>query len=269
VLDIASDDPFAAPAVAAFFHAASPSVAPPSLSYRLIRASHGRYEAHAPGRAIFGPAELGAAWSFLEWRATEDVLPPSPEGVCLHAAGLRLGHTAVLLVGEAGAGKSTLAAALMERGHQAWGDDLVRFAPDSGTFSAFPRSLKLDNKSMSHLYLVPMVCAAATTGTLLAPECWYVSPAAIRRGWQASPGRPAAVVILDERERTGRVWVKRTSEGAAALLVSERLLGAGASQGRSRLTVRILDALGDTTAYRVGGGNPAALAWALEGELAS
>ena len=133
----------------------------------------------------------------MEWRATEDLLAQERAPICLHAAGVRLGSASVLLVGEAGSGKSTLAAALFERGHSLWGDDLVRFAPREGVFSAFPRSLKLDNKSLSCLHLIPGLCSKATIGTFLAPDCWYVSPAAIRRAVQG--GAAIAWVGSDER----------------------------------------------------------------------
>lgn len=219
---------------------------------------------------MFGPGDLGEAWSFLEWRATEDVLPPRDDAVFLHAAGVMLGSGAVLIVGESGAGKSTLAAALFERGHALWGDDLTRFAPVDGTFSAFPRSLKLDNKSLLYLDLIPRICAAGAIGTFLAPDCCYVSPAAIRRSWQAPPGRPRHVVLLDRAGHSGAARVEPSSEGAAALLVSQRLLGRrGSADEQARLTVRVLDALSDTAACRVSGGDPAAVAAALEGELAA
>jgi hypothetical protein len=228
----------------------------------------GRFAAHAPARPVFGPGSLAEAWSFVEWRATEDLLAQEPSPICLHAAGIQLGSAALLLVGESGSGKSTLAAALFERGHDLWGDDLVRFAPEDGLFSVFPRSLKLDNKSMSYLRLIAGVCSNATVGTFFASGCWYVSPAAIRRGWQAPPGRPRSVVLLERREHRGPARVERTSEGAAAVVVSQRLLGRrGSADEQARLTVQVLDALRDVTAYRVSGGDPAAIAVALEKEL--
>lgn len=236
----------------------------------MLRAPDGLFAAHAPGRPVFGPAPLAEAWSFVEWRATEDLLAQERAPICLHAAGVRLGSASVLLVGASGSGKSTLAAALLERGHSLWGDDLVRFAPGESVFSAFPRSLKLDNKSLSCLHLIPGLCSKATIGTFLAPDCWYVSPAAIRRSWQAPPDRPRSVVLLESDAHRGPARVERTSEGAAAVLVSQRLLGRrGSADEQARLTVQVLDALSDAAAYRASGGDPAAIAVALEQELAA
>jgi hypothetical protein len=268
VLEFGSDDPFAARVITGLYHAAPASQDAPTHSYRLERDPDGGYCGRAPSRPLFGPGDLAEAWSYLEWAATEDAMRQESDTAVLHAAGVELPAGPALLVGESGTGKSTLAALMLERGHRLWGDDLVRFAPSRGIFSAFPRSLKLDNKSLSWLNLIPKVAAAATTGTLLAPECSYVSPAAIRRSWQAAPGRARFVVLLEGPGHRGPAHVERVSEAAAALLVSRRLIGELASAGqRESLTVQVLDALSETAAFRAGGDDPRAVARALEREL--
>jgi energy-coupling factor transporter ATP-binding protein EcfA2 len=268
VLEFASDDPFAARALASLFHSASATAAEPTLRYLLRRSADG-YTATGPGKPPFGPAGLGEAWSFLEWRATEDLLSSAGGDVFLHAAGISLRSGMVLLVGESGSGKSTLAAHLLARGHTAWGDDLVRFAPASGLFSGVPRSFKLDYNSLSSLPLVESKCAQGAVGTLLAPSWTYVSPAAIRRSWEAPSGRPSAVVLLQSPVRGQPPLVERVSEGVAAIRVSEALIGlrGGDIETRGRLTVAVIESLSEVVAYRARGGEPLALALALEREL--
>ena len=50
--------------------------------------------------------------------------------LCLHASAVSIGGRAVLFVGESGAGKSTIAAALAVRGHRVIADDLVVISAD-------------------------------------------------------------------------------------------------------------------------------------------
>jgi hypothetical protein len=275
VLEFASDDPIAARALGALYHAAPASTATPTLRYGLRRAGAGAaagYVATSPQRAPFGPAALGDAWAFLEWRATEDLLNgATAETVFLHAAGAQLGTRLVLIVGDSGAGKSTLVAQLMLRGHRMLGDDLVRFATADMVFSAVGRSVKLDPNSLRSMPLIASKCSKAVVGTLLAAGCYYVSPAAVRRDWQAAAARPWAVVLLDEGSRRGPSGVERSSEGEAAVYVTQKVLGGteSGSIARKDVTVRLLDGLADVAAYRATGGDPAAVAEALEREVAA
>ena len=171
-------------------------------------------------------------------------------------------------MGPSGSGKSTLAAHLLVRGHQVWGDDLVFFAPEEMYFAAAPRSLKLDAKALSGIFLVASLCAESAIGTFLAPDCWYVSPAAVRRRWAAEPGL-ADVVVLLEGDKSGPPAVDSVSPGEAAIRVVQSLLGSPAGRRGPDLRLKVLEALGDARAVRAGGGPPGALARALEQELAT
>jgi hypothetical protein len=218
---------------------------------------------------VFGPTTLAEAWAFLEWRATEDVLnAATPDGVFMHAAAAVLGGRMVLLAGDAGAGKSTLLAHLLLRGHRVLGDDVVRFATRDGMFSAVGRSVKLDDKALRGMPLIAALCATGTIGTLLAAGCYYVSPAAVRRDWQADPARPWGVVLLDAASRDGANGVRRANEGEAAVLFAQRLLGGAGLPApvRAEVTVRLLESLADVAAYRAAGRDPARIAEALERE---
>ena len=268
VLEFAAEDPLARPVIAALYHAATPSQAAATLRYRIQR-DPGGWLAFAPAKPPFGPAPLEAIFAFLEWRATEDLL--SADGaIFLHAAGLHLGNQRVLLVGESGAGKSSLTAHLFVRGYLAWGDDLVRFAPDSGHFSTVPRTWKLDPKAMASIYLLSLLCSEGAPGTLLANSVLYVSPAAVRRRWQAPEGRADVVVLLDQASHGGPPQVERMSEGEGALRTARMLLGGGVNRNEgSAMMVQVLEALSGVTAYRAAGTPPAAVARLLEQVLAA
>jgi hypothetical protein len=271
VLEFAGDDHFAGRALATLFHAAPSTTREPTHRYRAQRGDDGYY-AVARARPLFGPAHLAEVCAFLEWCAVEDLLAGvTGEEVFVHAAGVRLGDTFVLLIGSSGTGKSTLAAHLLLRGHLVWGDDLVRFAPADNPFSSVPRSFKLDYKSLSGLPLVAQLCREGRTGTLLAPSCGYVSPAAIRSTWAAPSGRASAVVALELGDPGEPPKLTRTSEALGALGVIESLIGAAdmASERRGRLTVAVMDSLADVMAYRARSGSAEALALLLERELAA
>lgn len=270
MLEFASDDPFAARALEAMYHAAPPTAATPALRYTLRRATSadGGYVAVTPARALYGPAPLADAWAFVEWRATEDLLHGATAGIAfLHAGGAVIGDRLLLIVGDSGAGKSTLLAHLLLRGHRAIGDDVVRFATADGTFSAVGRSLKLDDKALARMPLLAARCAHAAIGTLLAPGCCYMSPAAIRRDWEAAPTRPWAVVTLDGSTHAGPGLVRRSSEGEAAVGVTQRILGlATGREERDDVAGALLESLSDAAAYRAEGAEPWAVAAALERE---
>ena len=291
VLEFATDDPIAARALEALYHAAPASADAPTLRYALRRAvpgagagggeeaapdrASGGWMATCPARPPFGPVSLEDGWAFLEWRATEDLLGAAalaPEGsVFLHAGGVVIGSRLALVIGASGAGKTTLVAHLLLRGHRMLGDDLVRFTPRDGSFSAVGRSLKLDDNSLRSMPFIASRCAGGGVGTLLAAGCSYVSPAAIRRDWAAAPARPWAVVLLDPQRRGDASGIVPTSEGEAAIVVTQSVLGGSTQAGggvRAGTAARLLEALADTVAWRAVGTDPAAVAAALEREAA-
>jgi hypothetical protein len=57
---------------------------------------------------------------------------------CLHASAVAFGDNAVAFVGSEGAGKSTTAAALAQRGHAILSDDVVALAERNGSFFVHP-----------------------------------------------------------------------------------------------------------------------------------
>jgi hypothetical protein len=74
--------------------------------------------------------------------------------VCLHASAIAITDRVVVLVGAAGAGKSTTAAAFAQRGYPILSDDVVPLIDRGNTFmveSAYPR-IRLWDNSVSALY---------------------------------------------------------------------------------------------------------------------
>jgi hypothetical protein len=91
--------------------------------------------------------EVWATWpSSLEIEDTATYLLGPVLGVllrlrgvtCLHASAVAFGDKAVAFVGAEGAGKSTTAAALAQRGHAILSDDVVTLAEHNGSFFVHP-----------------------------------------------------------------------------------------------------------------------------------
>jgi len=164
-----------------------------------------------------------------------------------------------------------LVAHLAALGGPFWGDDVVRFAISDGLFGAFPRSWKLDGKTLYDIDLVDAGRMGTDDGIVLAAGVVYVSPAAIRRDWADAAGKPDAVVVLDASSHGRPATAERMSEGEAAVRVSTALLSAHAGQGPawSTFMTRVLDTLRDVVAWRAGGSPPEALARAVAGAVAT
>jgi len=272
VLEFSSDDGDATSALGTLYLAAPTTDAPPTLRYGLSRVAPDSYLATAVNRPPFGPAPLGDCWAYLEWRAIEDVLnDPGPDSVYVHAAGISLSDKLFLLVGGSGSGKSTLSAILLERGCAALGDDVLRFAPAQGVFHPVPRALKLDANALSILPLAAQRKLIDSVGTVLASGVWYVSPLAFGAGRLASPGRPWAVVVLEEAQHRGEPRLERSGEGEVAVRVVQSLLGAEHGMGpgrRAAADLALLEAVGEARAYRAGGCGAADLADLIQEEAA-
>jgi hypothetical protein len=124
--------------------------------------------------------------------------------VALHACVVEIGSSAVLLVGERGAGKSTLAAALADRGHAILADDVGTLAETAdGTWVAHPGypRLRLDPASLTSFTAPPEATGPPIWGT---GKRWVeLSPDDAAGPWRFQrEARPVAAVY--ELRRSGR-----------------------------------------------------------------
>lgn len=113
--------------------------------------------------------------------------------VCLHASGIVVGDRAVLLTGNAGAGKSTTAAAMSRRAHAFLADDIVAIAEHDGKFLAAPAYPYVSLWPES----VQMVCGLDAKLPSLTPgfEKQRFSPA----NFQDSPVPLGGIFVFGER----------------------------------------------------------------------
>jgi hypothetical protein len=116
----------------------------------------------------------------------------------IHASAVEIGHSAVAIAGPKGTGKSTLAAALQQRGHRLLTDDVVAIdSPLDGLPLVYPGAANLN--------LWPDSAAATGHDPADLPRIWSDAPKVVGRPNATSDLRPArlgAVVILS---RDGRI----------------------------------------------------------------
>lgn len=167
----------------------------------------------------------------LERRITARAIDRQGGWILLHAAAAAFRSGSVVLPGASGAGKTTLALALRERGAKILGDDIVQLHPVRGTIRAYPRSFLLkegsgdrdtrdgDPRMNVRLAAYRDVQGAPETGEDL-PVGWIVFPE--RRGGASGVLVPCAetealarMLGLAGRGSTGR----KETFGALAALV--------------------------------------------------
>ena len=139
---------------------------------------------------------------------------------CLHASALSFGDFAVAFAGSEGAGKSTTAAALAQRGHAVVSDDIVALVERNGAFDALPAYpyLSLWPESVKIVYgaakELPSFSATFDKRQLLLEEN--------RLRFQREPLRLGAVFLLGERvaDATAPNWERLSSHQALMGLVA-------------------------------------------------
>jgi hypothetical protein len=138
----------------------------------------------------------------------------------LHASVVQVGESAVLLVGERGAGKSTIAGALAQRGHAIMSDDVAAVTHDAGAWkvhSGYPR-LRLRPDAFDAI--CPVDAGPVMTGT----DKRYValSSAPYARAWRFQSGSlPVSGVFELHRdpERAAPLVERVTGANRLALLL--------------------------------------------------
>lgn len=103
------------------------------------------FDAHSP----FTPLPKTQAYPLLEWGLNWCVSTQAHQFLILHAAVLEKNGYALIMPGEPGSGKSTLTAALCNRGWRLLSDEMTIIDPQSGLIHPLPRPVSLKNQAIS------------------------------------------------------------------------------------------------------------------------
>jgi len=97
---------------------------------------------------IFKPLPLDQAFPMLEWGLNWCVSSYANDYLIIHAAVVEKGGDAVILPAPPGSGKSTLCAALVNRGWRLLSDELALVRVSDGSIVPLPRPVSLKNQSI-------------------------------------------------------------------------------------------------------------------------
>jgi hypothetical protein len=142
---------------------------------------------------IYQTQDIGHLLDDLEWRITMRILKRLGRFVQIHAAGLVTEGKALLVVGPSGAGKSSLAVSLLLRGWKCLSDEIILIDPASETAWPFPRSFRIDIKT---LRLLPGL-GIIDTGNVYMDNMGKrrLDPAFVMSDWVAEPSMPGWMIF--------------------------------------------------------------------------
>lgn len=128
----------------------------------------------------------------LEWQAMAQAQLQSSRWALFHGAALARGEAVVLLVGESGAGKTTLTLALTARGWLPLSDDVVVVDPGSLHLHAFPRCFHVHPSTAATLIDASLLEWLGGAGGTTADEV-YARPTR----WADHAPAPSSIVVVE------------------------------------------------------------------------
>lgn len=150
-----------------------------------------------------------------EFALADGLLVSCPQYTHLHAGGaVTSSGGAVLAVGRAGAGKSSLALAWTRRGWPALGDDVVLLDAD-GTAQSFRRFFKVNPALLAALGVEPATTPFWVPGSV---DAWY--DPADGAGWADTAPVQAVILARFTRNAPVRISERSSADGLNALLHS-------------------------------------------------
>lgn len=174
----------------------APSVGTFDLDVRVLRIGD-EWECHSEGRATATQATPWRAAIQARIDLVEAAVEHAESIVDLHAAALVREDSAILLVGEAYAGKTSFALCLAEEGWDLYGDDLAPIDVGSGTITPFPKPIGVKTRRWNDcLWLWDRPPELRPT----AEEAFLVPATKLLRRQDRARKRIGHIVFLDYRE---------------------------------------------------------------------
>jgi hypothetical protein len=194
------------------FGPVAPAPGPDLPGYELAPTPAG-WQVRAGGEVVHAGADFLVALATLEWHIVTAALMHRDDLFHLHAAGLCLPtrRAGLLLAGDSGNGKTTLALGLMLRGFSPFGDDVAVLDPQSLELHPLRRAFHTDQQTWE---IVGSLVAGPLRGDDDAPPGYFIPPQ-----WAERPVPVRWVLFPDYWPgRTPQLVRLAPAEAAAALL---------------------------------------------------
>jgi hypothetical protein len=217
------------------------------------------------GRLCCSPSQLAA----LEWQRVllNRVLPHVSLAFgreALHAAAVQTPVGVVAIAAPGGAGKSTLAAAMVRRGHRFFCDDILVLAGGEGAVEAHPGAPHMSLDAPGEAGGVALLPKSGSTLAILDGERWVT----VGEHVVGRPDKVAAVVLL---ERGDGLALEARPLPTTPLTLVPFMLGLPDDEGRDAGRFALYSDLVDSTALLClsgdSGDRPEDLAEVLEGAI--
>ena len=148
------------------------------------------------GQLPFEPLPEAHAFPMLEWGLNWCISTRAHAYLMIHAAVVERGGLAAILPAPPGSGKSTLCAALVNRGWRLLSDELALFRPQDGLLVPVPRPVSLKNRSIDVIrgYVADAVLSRPVSNTTKGTVAHLKAPAdSVARAHETA--RPAWIVF--------------------------------------------------------------------------
>ncbi len=163
------------------------AIAPGKFARRWLRPqAHFRLDGETP----FKPLPADQALPMFEWGLNYAIAAQAHQYLIVHAAAIERGGRVAILPGAPGAGKSTLTAALVQRGWRLLSDELALIRPSDRHVVPLARPINLKNDSIALMrgYAPDAVFSAETHDTAKGTVALMRAPdASIARSREAAP----------------------------------------------------------------------------------
>jgi hypothetical protein len=172
---------------------------------------------------------------YVEWLAVAQPLARSTSYMVIHGAALARDGATILLVGESGAGKTTVTVGLLQRGWLPLGDDLALISRQSLAITPFPRCFHADVFTAATIEQPALFAPVGALKGYVRPRRWAEAPVRVsclaRLTRQARDAAPASAQSMTQAEGAGAALQAAVRTGLPRREVARVAVGvaAGAS----------------------------------------
>lgn len=183
------------------------------------------------GRLCHRAVPLRELIPYLEWVVNDLVVRSNgnESGYCLiHAAVVARGPVGILICGDAGCGKSSLALALMQHRYRYLSDEIAIWDSHRARVLAYPKAITLKEGGRRCFKRKRVALPTKLWHTKsFKGKVWYIDPEALSPGLTGRSARIRLIIFPVFREGATLQMLRLTKAGAIALLQAQQFRGNG------------------------------------------